>query len=65
MVEFNLENISELKRVVKLEMEGALDNETLSQFVEAWVHDGFRSNPNRIDPSMKGLNHVTLRSMPD
>ena len=64
-MEFNLENISELKRVVKLEMEGALDNETLSQFVEAWVHDGFRSNRNRIDPSMKGLNHVTLRSMPD
>lgn len=36
LVEFNLENISELKRVMKLEMEGRLDNETLGQFVEAW-----------------------------
>ena len=43
LVEFNLENITELKRVVKLEMEGVLDKDTLGQFVEAWVLYGFKS----------------------
>ena len=36
LVELNVENISELRRACKLELEGTLDEEGLKQFVEAW-----------------------------
>ena len=37
LVELNLENVSELKRVTQMELHGSLDNEGLKQFVEARV----------------------------
>lgn len=37
LVELNLENISEVKRVTQMELQGSLDEEGVKQFVEARV----------------------------
>ena len=41
MINLDMSNVSELKRITKLEMEGCIDEEGLKEFTKAKIHTSY------------------------